>query len=171
MSFFVKAVVLALKEVPALNSRIDGDELVENHFYDVGVAVGTDKGLVVPVVRDADQKSFAEIEQDIVETGAGYWLHFIGTEVGGHDLEIEVTDAPHAPVNTGIEIDTPEFLRRDILERAENDNNVAIRVTDDAVRIQIAVIDVELRIIGDRIIVLDAPPVDAHIPGVSDVPH
>jgi 2-oxoglutarate dehydrogenase E2 component (dihydrolipoamide succinyltransferase) len=68
MSFFVKAVVHALQAVPQINSQIDGDMLVQNHFYDVGVAVGTDKGLVVPVVRDCEKKGFAEIEQDI----AGY---------------------------------------------------------------------------------------------------
>ncbi len=65
MSFFVKATVEALKAVPALNARIDGDELVQNHFYDIGVAVGTEHGLVVPVLRDCDAKSFAEIERDI----------------------------------------------------------------------------------------------------------
>ena len=64
MSLFVKAAVRALKEVPSVNGRIDGDEVVVNHFYDVGIAVGTKKGLVVPVVREADQKSCAEIEQD-----------------------------------------------------------------------------------------------------------
>lgn len=67
MSFFIKATVEALKTVPAVNARMDGDELVENHFFDIGVAVGTEKGLIVPVIRDADQKSFAEIEQDIIE--------------------------------------------------------------------------------------------------------
>jgi len=66
MSFFIKATVEALKTVPAVNARMDGDELVENHFFDIGVAVGTEKGLIVPVIRDADQKSFAEIEQDII---------------------------------------------------------------------------------------------------------
>ena len=66
MSFFLKAVVEALQAVPSINARIDGDEIVENHFYDIGVAVGTDKGLFVPVIRDVDEKSFAEIEKDIV---------------------------------------------------------------------------------------------------------
>ena len=65
MSLFVKAVVHALKEVPALNGRIDGEEVVENHFYDIGIAVGTEKGLIVPVVRDADKKDCPEIEKDI----------------------------------------------------------------------------------------------------------
>lgn len=67
MSFFVKAVVDALKAVPGINSQIDGDHLIENHFYDVGVAVGTEKGLMVPVVRDCDTKSFAQIEKDIID--------------------------------------------------------------------------------------------------------
>lgn len=62
MSFFIKAVVDALKAVPSINSRMDGEELVLNHFFDIGVAVGTDRGLMVPVVRDADQLSFAEVE-------------------------------------------------------------------------------------------------------------
>lgn len=67
MSFFIKAVVEALQAVPAVNARIEGDEIVENHFYDIGVAVGTEKGLVVPVIRDCHEKSFARIEKDIVE--------------------------------------------------------------------------------------------------------
>ena len=66
MSFFVKAVVHALKAVPGLNVRIEGDHLVEHHYYDIGVAVGTEKGLVVPVLRDCEQMSFAEIEQGII---------------------------------------------------------------------------------------------------------
>jgi 2-oxoglutarate dehydrogenase E2 component (dihydrolipoamide succinyltransferase) len=65
MSFFIKAAVEALKAVPAINSRIEGDDLILNHFFDIGVAVGTERGLVVPVVRDADKKSFAELERDI----------------------------------------------------------------------------------------------------------
>ncbi|WP_309380593.1 2-oxoglutarate dehydrogenase complex dihydrolipoyllysine-residue succinyltransferase [Cerasicoccus frondis] len=67
MSFFVKAVVNALQAVPDLNTQLDGDYVIQNHFYDVGVAVGTDKGLMVPVVRDCDKKGFAEIEQDIID--------------------------------------------------------------------------------------------------------
>jgi 2-oxoglutarate dehydrogenase E2 component (dihydrolipoamide succinyltransferase) len=67
MSFFVKAVVSALKAVPGVNSRLDGEDIIENHYYDVGVAVGTERGLVVPVIRGADQKSFAQIERDIAE--------------------------------------------------------------------------------------------------------
>jgi 2-oxoglutarate dehydrogenase E2 component (dihydrolipoamide succinyltransferase) len=62
MSFFVKAVIDALQAVPAINSRIDGDDLILNNSYDVGVAVGTEKGLVVPVLRDCEKLSFADIE-------------------------------------------------------------------------------------------------------------
>ena len=69
MSFFVKAVLQALKEIPAVNAEIDGDEIVYKNFYHVGVAVGTDKGLVVPVVRDADKLSFAQIEKTIADYG------------------------------------------------------------------------------------------------------
>ncbi len=65
MSFFVKAVVRALQEVPALNARIDGDTVVENHYYDIGVAVSTDRGLFVPVVRGCDAAGFADIEKQI----------------------------------------------------------------------------------------------------------
>ncbi len=65
MSFFVKAVVHALQIVPAINARLDGDEVVQNHFYDLGVAISTEKGLLVPVVRDADKLSFAEVEKTI----------------------------------------------------------------------------------------------------------
>ena len=67
MSFFVKAAVEALKTVPVVNGRIDGDDFIQNNFYDIGVAVGTERGLVVPVVRDADKKSFADLERDIAD--------------------------------------------------------------------------------------------------------
>ncbi len=67
MSFFVKATVQALKDVPAINGRIEGNDVIQNHFYDVGVAIGTEKGLVVPVLRDCGKKGFAEIEQDILD--------------------------------------------------------------------------------------------------------
>jgi 2-oxoglutarate dehydrogenase E2 component (dihydrolipoamide succinyltransferase) len=69
MGFFTKAVCHALKEIPAVNAEIDGDEIVYKNFCHVGVAVGTDKGLVVPVVRDADQMSIAEIEKEIGRLG------------------------------------------------------------------------------------------------------
>ncbi|CAN7369774.1 2-oxoglutarate dehydrogenase complex dihydrolipoyllysine-residue succinyltransferase [Rossellomorea sp. LjRoot5] len=67
MSFFTKAVVAALKKYPYVNGEIDGDEIVLKKFYDVGVAVSTDDGLVVPVVRDCERKNFAEIEGEIME--------------------------------------------------------------------------------------------------------
>lgn len=67
MSFFVKATVQALKEVPSINARIDGTDVIENQFFDIGVAIGTEKGLVVPILRDCEQKSFAQIEQDIID--------------------------------------------------------------------------------------------------------
>ncbi len=67
MSLFTKAVVQALKDVPAVNGRIDGTDIIENHFYDIGIAIGTEKGLIVPVLRDADQKGFAQIEKDIID--------------------------------------------------------------------------------------------------------
>jgi len=67
MSFFTKAVVSALKKYPYVNSQIDGNEIVKNNFYDIGIAVSTDGGLVVPIVRDADRKNFAEIEGNIGE--------------------------------------------------------------------------------------------------------
>ncbi len=69
MSFFVKAAIVALKEIPAVNAEIDGDDIVYKNHYDIGVAVGTEQGLVVPVVRDADLLSFAEIEKKIAELG------------------------------------------------------------------------------------------------------
>ena len=69
MSFFAKACVAALKELPAINAEIQGDELVYKNYYDIGVAVGTPQGLVVPVVRNADLKSFAEIEAEISGLG------------------------------------------------------------------------------------------------------
>ncbi len=65
MSFFVKAVVAGLKQVPAINAQIDGDTVIENHFYDIGVAVSTEKGLLVPVIRQCDTLGMAAIEQAI----------------------------------------------------------------------------------------------------------
>jgi len=69
MSFFVKACCMALKDIPAVNAEIDGTDIIYKNYYDMGVAVGTDRGLVVPVVRDADQMSLAEIEKDIIRLG------------------------------------------------------------------------------------------------------
>ncbi len=67
MSFFIKAVVEALQAVPAINVRVEGEEIVQQHYYDIGVAVGTERGLVVPVLKDCDQKSFAGLESDILD--------------------------------------------------------------------------------------------------------
>lgn len=69
MSFFTKACVAGLQEIPAVNAEIEGDTLVYKNYYHMGVAVGTPNGLVVPVLRDADQLSFAEVEKGIVELG------------------------------------------------------------------------------------------------------
>ena len=69
MSFFVKACILALREIPAVNAEIDGEDLVYKNYYNIGVAVGTPNGLVVPVVRDADTLNFAEIEKTIGDLG------------------------------------------------------------------------------------------------------
>jgi 2-oxoglutarate dehydrogenase E2 component (dihydrolipoamide succinyltransferase) len=67
MSIFVKAAIVALKELPAVNAEIEGEDIVYKNHYDIGVAVGTEQGLVVPVVRDADRLSFSEIEKAIAE--------------------------------------------------------------------------------------------------------
>ena len=69
MGFFVKACVAALKDVPNVNAEIDGDDLIYKNHYDIGVAVGTERGLVVPVVRDADALSLAGIEREIGALG------------------------------------------------------------------------------------------------------
>src|SRR6266550_4669014 len=69
MGFFVKACVQALKEVPAVNGELDGSDIIYKNYYHIGVAVGTEKGLVVPVVRDCDQKSLAQIEKEIADLG------------------------------------------------------------------------------------------------------
>jgi 2-oxoglutarate dehydrogenase E2 component (dihydrolipoamide succinyltransferase) len=69
MAFFVKACIQALKEVPAVNAEIDGQDVIYKNYYHIGVAVGTDRGLVVPVLREADRLSFAEIEQAIADFG------------------------------------------------------------------------------------------------------
>jgi 2-oxoglutarate dehydrogenase E2 component (dihydrolipoamide succinyltransferase) len=69
MGFFVRACVQALKEIPAVNAEIDGADIVYKNYYHIGIAVGTERGLVVPVVRDADQKSIAEIEKAIADFG------------------------------------------------------------------------------------------------------
>ena len=69
MSIFAKACIQALKEIPAANAEIDGDDIIYKNHYDLGIAVGTEQGLVVPVVRDADQLSFADIEKRVADLG------------------------------------------------------------------------------------------------------
>jgi 2-oxoglutarate dehydrogenase E2 component (dihydrolipoamide succinyltransferase) len=69
MGFFVKACIHALHEIPAVNAEIDGEDLVYKNYYNIGIAVGTERGLVVPVVRDADRKSIAGIEKEVADYG------------------------------------------------------------------------------------------------------
>ncbi len=69
MGFFVRACVAALKDIPAVNAEIDGTDLIYKNYYHVGVAVGTEKGLVVPVIRDCDAKSLAAVEKEIADAG------------------------------------------------------------------------------------------------------
>jgi 2-oxoglutarate dehydrogenase E2 component (dihydrolipoamide succinyltransferase) len=69
MSFFVKAVVAALKKFPVVNASIDGDDIVYHGYFDIGIAVGSPRGLVVPIVRNADQMNFADIEKQITDFG------------------------------------------------------------------------------------------------------
>jgi 2-oxoglutarate dehydrogenase E2 component (dihydrolipoamide succinyltransferase) len=70
MSFFVKAVIEGLRAFPVVNGRIEGEEVVLCHYYDIGIAVSTERGLMVPVIRNCDQLSFAEIEKHIAEMAA-----------------------------------------------------------------------------------------------------
>ncbi len=65
MSFFVKAAIEALKKFPVINASVDGNDIVYHEYYDIGVAVSTDRGLMVPVIRDADTKGFGDIEKEI----------------------------------------------------------------------------------------------------------
>ena len=69
MSFFVKACVIGLKNFPAVNAEIQGDEIVYKNYYNISIAVGTDRGLVVPVLRETDEMSFADIEKNIGNLG------------------------------------------------------------------------------------------------------
>ena len=69
MSIFVKAAINALKELPSVNAEIYGDEIIYRNYYDIGVAVGGEQGLVVPVLRDADKQSFSQIEGQIADFG------------------------------------------------------------------------------------------------------
>jgi 2-oxoglutarate dehydrogenase E2 component (dihydrolipoamide succinyltransferase) len=94
MSFFTKATVGALKAFPTVNGEIQGDEIVLKKYYDIGIAVGIDEGLVVPIVRDADRKSFAEIEKTIVD---------LATRARSGDLELsELMGGTFTITNGGI---------------------------------------------------------------------
>ena len=83
MSFFIKAVVEALQTVPQINAQLEGDELIENHYYDIGVAVGTEKGLVVPVIRDCEKLSLAGLEKELL----GYAVKAREGKIGLPDLQ------------------------------------------------------------------------------------
>ncbi|MBX9578180.1 MAG: dihydrolipoyllysine-residue succinyltransferase [Chthoniobacterales bacterium] len=83
MSFFIKAAVEALQAVPGVNVQLEGEELIQNHYYDIGVAVGTEKGLVVPVVRDAEKQSLAELEEQLL----GYAKKAREGKIGLADLQ------------------------------------------------------------------------------------
>jgi 2-oxoglutarate dehydrogenase E2 component (dihydrolipoamide succinyltransferase) len=83
MSFFIKAVVEALKSVPQINAQLEGDELVQNHYYDIGVAVGTEKGLMVPVLRDCETLSLAGLEKQLL----GFAVKAREGKIGLSDLQ------------------------------------------------------------------------------------
>lgn len=83
MSFFIKAVVEALKVIPQINAQLEGDELIENHYYDIGVAVGTEKGLMVPVLRDCEKLSLAGLEKELV----GFAVKAREGKIGLSDLQ------------------------------------------------------------------------------------
>jgi len=83
MSFFIKATVEALKAVPQINAQLEGDELIENHYYDIGVAVGTEKGLVVPVVRNCETHNLAGLEKELL----GYAVKAREGKIGLSDLQ------------------------------------------------------------------------------------
>jgi 2-oxoglutarate dehydrogenase E2 component (dihydrolipoamide succinyltransferase) len=117
MSFFIKAVVDALKMVPSINSRIDGDDLIQNHYHDIGVAVGTERGLIVPVLRDCDQKSFGQ------SRGSG-WLRGQGPrrKIGLEDLQGGVFTISNGGVYGSHASSTPILnpLKGGILRNAQN---------------------------------------------------
>src|SRR5690606_11895721 len=92
MSFFIKASVYALKEVPAVNAQIDGDTLVQNNFYDIGVAVSSDRGLMVPILRNCDQLSLAGLEKEL----ATYAKKARDGKIQISDLEAALSRSPTA---------------------------------------------------------------------------
>jgi len=83
MSFFIKAVVEALQSIPQINAQLEGDELIENHYYDIGVAVGTEKGLMVPVLRDCEKLSLAGLEKELI----GFAVKAREGKIGLSDLQ------------------------------------------------------------------------------------
>lgn len=83
MSFFIKAVVEALQTVPQISAQLEGDELIENHFYDIGVAVGTEKGLMVPVLRDCEKHTLAGLEKELL----GFAVKAREGKIGLSDLQ------------------------------------------------------------------------------------
>jgi 2-oxoglutarate dehydrogenase E2 component (dihydrolipoamide succinyltransferase) len=83
MSFFIKATVEALQAVPQINAQLEGDELIENHYFDIGVAVGTEKGLVVPVIRGCETLSLAGLEKELL----GYAVKAREGKIGLSDLQ------------------------------------------------------------------------------------
>jgi 2-oxoglutarate dehydrogenase E2 component (dihydrolipoamide succinyltransferase) len=83
MSFFIKAVVEALQAVPQINAQLEGDELIENHYFDIGVAVGTEKGLMVPVLRDCEKLSLAGLEKELL----GFAVKAREGKIGLSDLQ------------------------------------------------------------------------------------
>ena len=83
MSFFIKAVVEALQAIPQINAQLEGDELIENHYYDIGVAVGTEKGLMVPVLRDCEKLSLAGLEKELL----GFAVKAREGKIGLSDLQ------------------------------------------------------------------------------------
>lgn len=83
MSFFIKATVEALQAIPQINAQLEGDELIENHYYDIGVAVGTEKGLVVPVIRDCEKLTLAGLEKELL----GYAVKAREGKIGLSDLQ------------------------------------------------------------------------------------
>jgi 2-oxoglutarate dehydrogenase E2 component (dihydrolipoamide succinyltransferase) len=94
MSFFVKATIEALKKFPVMNASVEGTDILYHEYYDIGVAVSTDRGLVVPIVRDAESRSFAEIEKQVVDFGAR-------ARTGGLTLE-ELTGGTFTITNGGV---------------------------------------------------------------------
>ncbi|MEN9453395.1 MAG: hypothetical protein RLZZ369_2454 [Pseudomonadota bacterium] len=105
MSFFVKAAVHALKKYPVINASVDGNDIVYHGYFDIGVAVGSPRGLVVPVLRNVDQMTFAEIEKKIAEFGVKARDGKLGLEelTGGtwRYLRLDAVDTDHQPTSIG----------------------------------------------------------------------